>query len=233
MKNILILITGILLLTTGSHGQTLLSPDDFQKKISTAQGQILDVRTPQEFSQGHLTKAVNIDYKNPAFREQIKSLDKNKPVLVYCLGGVRSASAAKILHENGFREVYDMQGGYMKWTAAGKLIDAPAGTTESKGMNATDYKKLIQSNSVVLIDFYAPWCEPCVKMMPVVNKLAAEYKSRAKVETISYDTNKALAKTLGIEEIPAFFLYKNGKLVEKRNGFQTEAELRSLIDITR
>jgi thioredoxin 1 len=230
MKSIVILLAGIFLSAAVAKAQTPLSADEFQQKIqSTKNGQLVDVRTPGEYKKGHLKQAKNIDYKNPAFTEQIKSLDKNKPVFVYCLGGVRSAAAAEILHQNGFKEIYDMKGGYVKWTADGKPVDEPKGA-ETAGMTSVDFKRLITSKDVVLIDFYAPWCAPCVKMLPTIHKLTTEYASKAKIETISYDDNKALAKELGISEIPAFLIYKNGKLMERKNGFLEESEFRQMID---
>lgn len=231
MKNILILFTGILLFGTYGNAQTLLTAEEFKNKLSAIKGeQLLDVRTPAEFAQGHLSEAANLDYKNPAFREQIKSLDKNKPVFVYCLGGVRSAAAATILKENGFKEIYDMKGGYLKWTSSGQLIDAPKDASLPKGMNSADFKRVTTSAQTVLIDFYAPWCEPCIKMMPTVKKLTEEYNSKAKIVTINYDSNKALAKELGIDEIPVFLIYKNGKLLERKKGYLEEKDLRKLLD---
>jgi thioredoxin 1 len=231
MKNILILIIGILLFFNQLRAQTLLTPDEFKNKLlATTDEQLLDVRTPTEYAEGHLSNANNIDYKSPEFRDKIKLLDKSKPVFVYCLGGVRSASAAAILSENGFKEIYDMKGGYLKWTSSGKLIDRPKGVSEKRGMNAAKFKSLVTSAQIVLVDFYAPWCEPCIKMMPTVNKLSLEYGSRAKIATINYDSNKTLAKELGIDEIPAFLIYKNGKLVERKTGYLEEDEFRKLLD---
>ncbi|SEJ63407.1 thioredoxin [Dyadobacter koreensis] len=232
MKSILISFLGILLTAPAVLAQTQLSTDDFQKKLNaSSEAQLLDVRTPAEYGQGHLEKSKNIDYKNPAFREQIDKLDKNKPVFVYCLSGGRSSAAAKVLHEKGFTNVYEMQGGYMKWTSSGKLIDAPAGASdENKGMTSVDFKKLINSDKLVMVDFYAPWCAPCIKMLPTVHKLAQEYKAQARIETIHYDQNKALAKELGIDEIPAFLFYKKGKLVLRKNGLMEEADFKKLIE---
>lgn len=232
MKSILISFLGILLTASMAVAQTQLSTNDFQNKLNaTKQGQLLDVRTPEEFSQGHLEKAENIDYKNAAFKEQVEKLDKNKPVFVYCLSGGRSSAAAKVLHEKGFTHVYEMQGGFMKWTSSGKLIDAPKGAgAMNKGMSTADFKKLISSEKLVMVDFYAPWCAPCIKMLPTVHKLAEEYKSKANIETIHYDQNKALAKELGIDEIPAFLFYKKGKLILRKNGLMEEAEFKKLIE---
>jgi thioredoxin 1 len=232
MKSILISFLSILLTASAVLAQTQLSTDDFQNKLNaTKQAQLLDVRTPDEYSQGHLEKAENIDYKNAAFKEQVEKLDKNKPVFVYCLSGGRSSAAAKVLHEKGFTDVYEMQGGFMKWTSSGKLIDAPKNASASnKGMSSSDFKKLTNSDKLVMVDFYAPWCAPCIKMLPTVHKLAEEYKSKATIETIHYDQNKALAKDLGIDEIPAFLFYKNGKLLLRKNGLMEESEFRKLIE---
>jgi thioredoxin 1 len=232
MKSILISFLSILLTASAGLAQTQLSTSDFQNKLNaTKQAQLLDVRTPEEYNQGHLEKAENIDYRNTAFKEQIEKLDKNKPVFVYCLSGGRSAAAAKVLHEKGFTNVYEMQGGYLKWTSTGKLIDAPKdASAANKGMSSATFKKLISSDQLVMVDFYAPWCAPCIKMLPTVHKLAEEYKAKAKIETIHYDQNKALAKDLGIDEIPAFLFYKKGKLILRKNGLMEEAEFRKLIE---
>lgn len=84
--------------------------------------QLIDVRTPQEFAKGHIPKAVNIDYKNADFKSQINILDTSKPVLLYCHSGGRSAKSYKILKEKGFKEVYDLQGGFTAWSKAKKDI---------------------------------------------------------------------------------------------------------------
>jgi thioredoxin 1 len=122
-----------------------------------------------------------------------------------------------------------MKGGYLKWSSAGKPIEAIA-SPASASMTLGQYKQMIGSTGVVLIDFYAPWCSPCIKMMPTLNKLSAEYKNKVRIETISYDTQKSLARELGIEEIPAFLLYKNGKLIIRKNGYLEEADFRKMLN---
>ncbi len=77
--------------------------------------QILDVRTPQEVSSGMIEGSLNINYHDADFAQQLSALDKNKPVMVYCAGGVRSAKAAKILKKEGFKEIYDLKVGYGGW----------------------------------------------------------------------------------------------------------------------
>lgn len=79
------------------------------KELSNAS--ILDVRTPSEFSKGHLINALNYDWNGNEFDKQIAPLDKSKPVFVYCLSGGRSSSAANKMRSSGFTQVYEMDGG--------------------------------------------------------------------------------------------------------------------------
>jgi len=79
---------------------------------------IIDVRTPEEFADGHLDNALNINLNSGTFSTDISKLDKNKTYLIYCRSGNRSAKAASIMGNLGFREVNDM-GGIIDWTAEG------------------------------------------------------------------------------------------------------------------
>ena len=82
---------------------------------------ILDVRTPEEFLAGHIDKAKNINFNDPNFKQTIAtSLNKNKPVAIYCRSGRRSASALIILKEMGFKDIYDLEGGFLKGQAVPK-----------------------------------------------------------------------------------------------------------------
>lgn len=77
--------------------------------------QLVDVRTPEEYSVSHLKNAQNICVTDDDFEQQVDALDRGKPVYVYCRSGKRSARAAKILKEMGFTKVYDLQGGIVEW----------------------------------------------------------------------------------------------------------------------
>lgn len=76
---------------------------------------IIDIRTPREYTQGYIEGAININYYDKTFLEQIAKLDKNKPIYIYCRSGNRTSSAAKKLKKLGFLEVNDLQGGIMSW----------------------------------------------------------------------------------------------------------------------
>ncbi len=74
--------------------------------------QIIDVRTPDEWSNGIIENAIKINIKDSDFATKLAELDKDSPTLVYCKSGGRSARATVIMEELGFRELYNMLGGY-------------------------------------------------------------------------------------------------------------------------
>lgn len=76
---------------------------------------ILDVRTAREFAENRIKGAKNIDVKAPDFQDSISKLDRNGIYLLYCRGGVRSVSAMKLMKEWGFKEVYNLAGGLLRW----------------------------------------------------------------------------------------------------------------------
>ena len=89
----------------------------FAEKIKTTpNSQILDVRTPEEFKEGHIDNALNIDWLGDHFVQDAEKLDKDKPVFVYCRSGKRSKAASDKLQEMGFKTIYNLDGGYISWS---------------------------------------------------------------------------------------------------------------------
>ena len=88
---------------------------NFKAKLTEEGVQIVDVRTPNEYAQGNIAGSTNIDYFGKDFQSQLNTLDKSKPVLVYCAVGGRSGKAAKQMKKMGFMVVYDLKGGYNNW----------------------------------------------------------------------------------------------------------------------
>lgn len=84
--------------------------------------QLVDVRTPEEFEQGYIKNAINLNVKSDDFLDQTVLIDKNKPVYVYCMAGVRSSKAAEKLKEAGFTKVINYKEGYGTWLDQGKQI---------------------------------------------------------------------------------------------------------------
>ena len=104
-------------------GPSDLDVDMFESALAADPGiQLVDVRTPGEYAEGHLFLASNIDWKDAGFLEMAeKLLKKGSPVFVYCRSGRRSAEAARTLQKRGFK-VSNMLGGYLAWTQAGKPV---------------------------------------------------------------------------------------------------------------
>jgi len=80
---------------------------------------IVDVRTPQEFAEGHIENAINIDFRSDAFKDEVGNLDRTRKYLLYCRSGNRSQGALSIMTELGFREVYHLSAGIIGWAEAG------------------------------------------------------------------------------------------------------------------
>jgi len=92
----------------------IVEKETFQE-LMTQEVQLIDIRTPAEFEAGFIGSAININYNAADFAEQISKLDRDKPVLVYCAVGGRSALAAKVFESLGFKTIYDLKGGYNAW----------------------------------------------------------------------------------------------------------------------
>ncbi|SRX54392.1 putative adenylyltransferase/sulfurtransferase MoeZ [Aequorivita sp. CIP111184] len=98
----------------------ILTPQEFHDSIIKNKDiQLVDARTEAEFEEGHLQDALNIDVLETNFNTEAEKLNLEKPVYVYCRSGKRSAKAALILKDLGFKEIYDMQGGYLNWESEG------------------------------------------------------------------------------------------------------------------
>lgn len=83
---------------------------------------VIDVRTPEEFAQGHVADAVNVDYRAEDFRDQLDALDKDAHYVLHCKSGNRSGKSLEIMKEVGFNRVTHMDGGFDAWKAAGLAV---------------------------------------------------------------------------------------------------------------
>ena len=96
-------------------GYQNLTPARFATEIRQPGAVLLDVRRPDEFAQGHLPGAVNMEVTAPDFAQRVAALDKTAPTYVYCRSGARSAKAAEQLAQAGFAHVTNMLGGVLDW----------------------------------------------------------------------------------------------------------------------
>lgn len=114
MKAIILIMIAAFLHIGCESGYTSVDANEFAEVISAPRIQIVDARTPQEFREGHIPGAVNIDINNKDFIRHAGSLDKARPVAVYCRSGRRSKIAAEKLVSIGFN-VTELDGGIMTW----------------------------------------------------------------------------------------------------------------------
>ena len=96
--------------------------EKFAELVAKGDGQILDVRTPEEWAEGTVKEAIKMNFYDANFQEQLKKLDKTKPVYVYCKSGGRSGKAADQMQKMGFTSVYNLLGGMGAWNSAGKEV---------------------------------------------------------------------------------------------------------------
>jgi rhodanese-related sulfurtransferase len=119
-KKIAIVLSSLLLLTGCSSAATTdLSAQEFQSKTQESGVITLDVRTPGEFFNGHISGAMNIDVEGMNFDSEIEKLDKSATYAVYCRSGRRSAIAVETMKDAGFTNLFNMNAGTEEWSAAG------------------------------------------------------------------------------------------------------------------
>lgn len=209
-----------------------VTPAEAQKLMQQDQTiQILDVRTPEEVAGGVIGQPIVANYNANELAGAIAMLDKNKPVVVYCYAGGRSASAADELAKAGFKKIYDIKGGIRAWTESGLPVAAAGAKPKAKtnyNNVAAELEQLLANGKPVLIDFYAPWCGPCKKMAPSLEKLAKENPS-VKILKVNTDDNQELARMYKVEEIPTLVSMKQGKVIGRNIGFQSDETLAKLI----
>lgn len=102
----------------GQSGYRSIDAASFHRQLDAEPSAILvDVRTAEEYNEGHLPGAVHIDVLQAGFQEAIQQLDLTQPMYVYCHSGGRSARASRIIRELGVVQIYDLRGGIMAWKA--------------------------------------------------------------------------------------------------------------------
>ena len=87
----------------------------FQRLIKKKNVALIDVRTLEEYTAGHIPDAMLLDVQQEGFADSIQKLDKGKIYLLYCRSGKRSQKAIQLFRENGFAKVYHLKGGYSQW----------------------------------------------------------------------------------------------------------------------
>jgi thioredoxin 1 len=96
--------------------------------------------------------------------------------------------------------------------------------------DATFDQQVLKSKTPVLVDFWAPWCRPCLMTAPVLDELAGEYAGRLTFAKIDVDQNAKTAAAYSIMSIPNLIIFKNGKPVTQIVGYKPKAELKQTLD---
>ncbi len=86
-----------------------------------------------------------------------------------------------------------------------------------------------QSNLPVLVDFWATWCAPCLKLMPVIEELAQKYNGKVKFGKVNVENAPQIAQKFGIRSIPTLLIFKNGKIMTQIIGAQPKKNIEEKI----
>jgi rhodanese-related sulfurtransferase len=120
-KLIYMMLFSILFFSCKAQSGSKISIVAFEKGIAGKGSQLLDVRTIEEYNNGHIKNALQANWNNQEeFQKKVANLDKRKPLYIYCQVGGRSAAATAWFLQNGFTKVYDLKGGFSAWKAADK-----------------------------------------------------------------------------------------------------------------
>jgi len=121
---LVVLFAGLVSCKQNSQSEIkVVSPEEMKSLIEMDEVQLVDVRTAEEFNLEHIAKSQNIDVRSPDFDQEIVKLDKERPVLVYCRSGKRSAKCVEKLKDAGFVKIYDLSGGITKWKYKGLQVE--------------------------------------------------------------------------------------------------------------
>lgn len=232
MPKITLLFFSILFLIAcgqDKKGFEVLDAIQFYQKLENTQNvQLIDVRTQEEYSSSKIGNALNLNYYDSDFEAQLKKLDKDKPLLVYCKSGGRSSGAVAKLLDLGFKEVYELQGGIMAWERANLNTKSNTVSTQKDAFTSENLKNILSKNQKVIVNFYASWCIPCKRMKPFMNELEKE-NSNIKIVRIDIDQAKTLGNELKIENVPTVLFYDNNILKERKNSEMTKSEIENWI----
>lgn len=219
-------------MTFGQMPVSQLNSNDFNKIIDNSDGILLDVRTKQEFANGHIENAGQLNYYALDFKKRLLLLPEDQDIYLYCNTGYRSQKAAEILIKNGYTNVYNLEHGTMEWNNNNLpiIIEPNARPDLDNRYTPNQYQELINSDSLVFIDFYAPWCAPCRRMMPMIDSLMVEYHDRVKVVKINIDASKKLIKKLQFTGVPYLVLYQKNQELFTHHGSIMKQEIQRIFD---
>ncbi|TVQ59032.1 MAG: thioredoxin [Phycisphaerales bacterium] len=105
-----------------------------------------------------------------------------------------------------------------------------AGKNVHEFTNANFEEQVLQSDTPVLVDFWAEWCMPCRMLTPIIDELADEFDGRAKIGKVDTDANRDISVKYGISAIPTILLFKNGEVAQKFVGLTKKDEFKAALE---
>jgi thioredoxin len=236
MKNIFFLLLSELFFLTAcsqNTGVIQINAIEFDKLVNQGEGIVLlDVRTLDEFKNGHIAHSGQLNYYDSDFKKRLLLLPKDEPIFLYCNTGWRSKKAAQILTENGYKKIYNLEHGIMEWNLENlPVVVEPDATPDVENkMEPDEFAALLNSGQPVLIDFYAPWCGPCRKMMPMIDSLKTENDDKISIVKVNVDASKKLMKEMGIVSVPYLVIYQKEKVLFSHYGLISQDELSKILN---
>ena len=98
-------------------------------------------------------------------------------------------------------------------------------------VNDNDFEQtVLQAKTPVLVDFWAPWCRPCLMVAPVLEELAEEYSGRITIAKLNVDQNPTIASQYHVMSIPTMIIFKEGKPISNIVGFKPKEQLKKDLD---
>jgi len=91
-------------------------------------------------------------------------------------------------------------------------------------------EEVLQSSMPILVDYWAPWCEPCKMIAPILDSLSAEYAGKLKISKLNIDDNQKTPQKYGVRGIPTLMIFKNGNVEATKVGALSKSQLTAFID---
>ena len=131
----------------------------------------------------------------------------------------------------GFLKIFNLRGGIKAWEDANlKVIISPnKQSSKQPTITVEEFKNVLYTDTLVLVEFSTQWCVPCKKMKPIIVELQEEMQGKVKIVMIDADANPSLIKKYQVQGIPAFLLFKSGMVKWRYSGLITKEEVKKVI----